>query len=253
MRVVYVVPGPMNENEVKRRGELLKQWAAPGVEADIIRVEEGPASIESMYEEYLSIPATAKLMHGLEKQGYDAAILGCAGDPGLDAFREITNHMVVVGPAATSFHTAAQLGHRFGVLTVTDSTVASAYELVQKAGLSDKLATVLPVNIPVLELANNREETLQKLLAIAHKAIDEHRADSLVLGCMSMGFLNVAEDMQEALGIPVINPGKAALKTAEALVGGGLSHSKKAYMTPPKLAHGKVQSLDELFVRVNAL
>lgn len=250
MKIVYAVPGPMNLTEMKRRGELLKQWAVPGVEVDIVRVEEGPVSIESMYEEYLSIPATAKLMYDLEKQGYDAAILGCAGDPGLDAFREITTNMLVVGPAAASFHTAALLGHRFGVLTVTDSLIPTVYELVQKNGLSEKLATVLPVNIPVLELANNREETLEKLLSIANKAITEHRADSLVLGCMTMGFLNVAEDMQKALGIPVINPAKAALKTAEAFVSGGVSHSKKAFMTLPKLAHGKVQTLDELYHRV---
>lgn len=248
MKIVYVVPGPMVEQEVSRRGALLQEWAAPGVVTEIASVSSGPASIESMYEEYLSIPETAKLIFQFEKDGYDAVILGCAGDPGLDAYREITTKLTVVGPAASSYHTAAQLGHRFSVLTVTDSTIASCYELVQKAGLSDKLASVKAVNIPVLELAKDRDVTLNKLVEIGRKEIEENRADSLVLGCMSMGFLNVAEDMQQILGIPVINPSRNALKVAEGLVGAGYSHSKRAYMIPPKLANGKVQSLDELLI-----
>jgi allantoin racemase len=215
---------------------------------EIMTMKEGPASIESMYEEYLSIPHVAKAMYQLEQQGYDAAILGCAGDPGLDAYREITARMYVVGPASCSFHAAAMLGHRFSLLTVADSMISSSHELVAKSGLTDKLASVRAVNIPVLELANNREETLAKLIGIGREAMEKDRADVLVLGCMSMGFLNVAEEMQEALGIPVVNPSKVCLKMAEALVSIGLIHSKKAYALPPKLASGKVKSLDELLV-----
>ncbi|GAA0372187.1 aspartate/glutamate racemase family protein [Bacillus horti] len=248
MKLVYVVPGPMNDTEAARRGGLLKEWAAPHVDVDIVTVSEGPASIESMYEEFLSIPATAKLIYQLEQEGYDAAILGCAGDPGLDAYREITTTLRVVGPAASGYHTAALLGHRFSILTVTDSTIPSCYELVQKAALTHKLASVKAVNIPVLELANDRAATLNKLVEIGKREVENSGADTLVLGCMSMGFLNVAEDMQEILGIPVINPAKNALKIAEALVGANYTHSKKAYMIPPKLASGKIKSLDELLV-----
>src|SRR5215211_932591 len=75
------------------------------------------------------------------------------------------------------------------------------------------------------------------------------RADTLILGCMSMGFLNVAEEMSETLGVPVINPGRASLKMAEALVGAGLVHSKVAFMTPPKIASGEVESSADLMVR----
>jgi allantoin racemase len=38
------------------------------------------------------------------------------------------------------------------------------------------------------------------------------------------------------------------LKFAEATVGAGLTHSKRAYMTPPKLAMGKVDSALDLLV-----
>ena len=249
MRIAYVVPGPMDKDEVARRGQLLKNWASKETEVDILSVTEGPASIESMYEEYLSIPATAKIIFSLEQQGYDAAILGCAGDPGLDAMREITSKMVVIGPAEASMHTAAMLGHRFSVLTVMDSVIPSCYELAHKAGVASKLASARAINVAVLDLADNKEKTLEKIIAVGRQAMDQDQADVLTLGCMSMGFLNVAEDIQAALNIPVVNPSKNSLRMAEAMVGSGLVHSKKAYALPPKLASDKVRSLDDLFVK----
>lgn len=250
MKIVYIVPGTMQKKEAKRREGLLKEWAFPTTEVEIRTVSQGPASIESMYEEYLSIPETAKLMVEAEQDGVDGAILGCAGDPGLDAYRELTENMVVVGPGMAGMHVAALRGSRFSVLTVTDSTVNSVYELADKSGLRGKMVSVEAVNIPVLDLAKDRQSTLEKMIVFGKKAMDKG-ADSLVLGCMSMGFLEVAEDMEKELGIPVINPSKAALKLTESLAYIGYTHSKKAYHTPPKLAEGKVDSLDKLFVTTN--
>jgi allantoin racemase len=51
---------------------------------------------------------------------------------------------------------------------------------------------------------------------------------------MSMAFLGIAEDVQEKLRVPVLNPAAVALKTAELFVRLGLRHSKKAYPSPPK-------------------
>lgn len=246
MKIAYVVPGPMKRDELGRREHLLQQWASPGVSVEIIDVSEGPSSVESMYEEYLGIPQTAKTIYRLDQEGYDAVVLGCAGDPGLDAFREITRNTCIVGPREAGMNIAAMLGHRFSVLTVTDSRIPRGYELAMIAGLTSKLVNVRALNIPVLELATSRSATLEKLISIGREEIEKHRADTLVLGCMSMGFLHVAEEMTKALGIPVINPVRAALKTAEALVSSGLLHSKRGYALPPKLASGKVKSLDAL-------
>jgi allantoin racemase len=57
---------------------------------------------------------------------------------------------------------------------------------------------------------------------------------------MTMAFLGVAERLSEELEVPVINPARTALKSAELLVGSGLSHSKRAFPVPPKLAAGAV-------------
>jgi len=240
----------MDPKEMERRVGLLRSWAFPGTEVDIVCASEGPASIESMYEEYLSIPAAMKLIYEAQQQGYDAAILGCAGDPGLDAAREITDTMLVVGPGQTSMQVAAMLGHRFSILTIEDSLIASSYELAYKAGVQPKLASVVAVHVPVLELAVDRDASLAKIIAAGRVAVERDRADVLVLGCMSMGFLDVASEIEAALGVPVVNPSLTALKIAEALVGSALMHSKTAFATPPKLQSGRISSLDELYIKL---
>ncbi|MDF2683380.1 MAG: Asp/Glu racemase, partial [Brevibacillus sp.] len=97
MKVAYVGAAPKSAEEVERRRILLQHWAAPVTTIEMVYAEEGPASIESMYEEYLAIPQYAKSMVRLEREGYDAAIVGCAGDPGIDAYREVCTNMLVVG------------------------------------------------------------------------------------------------------------------------------------------------------------
>ncbi|MED4781140.1 aspartate/glutamate racemase family protein [Brevibacillus choshinensis] len=225
MRVAYVGAAPKSAEEVEGRRLLLQQWAASGTTIEMAYSDEGPASIESMYEEYVAIPQYAKNIVRLEREGYDAAIVGCAGDPGIGAYQELCTKILVVGPGMSSFHTAAMLGRRFTLLTVADSMIPSSHELIQKAGLTSKIASVRAVEIPVLELSHNREQTLEKLVQVGREAIEHDRTDVLVLGCMSMAFLQVAEEMQSLLGIPVINPAKAALKMAESMVSSRLKHS----------------------------
>ena len=168
MKILYLVPGPMGRTpegkaEVERRGNLLKRYAAPGTETGIDDVPEGPASIESMYEEYLSIPATVRRALELEQQGWEALILGCYGDPGLDAFRELIS-IPVIGPGEATAFMAASLGHRFSIITITDSVVAMTERQIRNTGVGEKLASVRAVNIPVLELHHDREKTIEAVI-----------------------------------------------------------------------------------------
>jgi allantoin racemase len=49
--------------------------------------------------------------------GFDAVVLGCFGDPGLEALREVAS-APVIGVAEASFHAAAALRSPFAVLTL---------------------------------------------------------------------------------------------------------------------------------------
>lgn len=237
MRICYFVPGalssgPLGENELERRRELLDAHAFEGTDVDVREFPGGPASIESAVEEHLAVPGLLDAVPRLEAEGFDAVIVGCFGDPGLAAARELVG-IPVVGPAQASAHLAAQLGLRFGILTVVDEVVPALRRLMRAYGLEPLLAGVWAVDIPVLELRARREEALAALVARGEKALSEG-ADALVLGCMSMGFLGVAAELGGRLGAPVVNPVLAALRSAEAQVSLGLSASRLAYPRPRK-------------------
>jgi allantoin racemase len=239
VKVQYLVPGPMSRGpmgarELRRREALLASWAFAGTTVEVVDVPTGPSSIESVYEEMLAIPETLAGVQRAERDGFDAVIIGCFGDPALDGAREIVS-IPVIGPGQSSMLLAAELGHRFSVITVMDSILAPMEHQAQKAGVGHKLASVLSADIPVLELMNDRDATLARMIDVGRQATSRDRADAIALGCMTMSFLNVADELSAALGVPVINAGKAALKAAESLVSQGLSHSKRAYPVPPKL------------------
>ena len=257
MRIVYVVPGPMSQTslgtaELERRLQKLRGWAARDTEVEIVDVATGPASIESAYEEYLSVPATVAKMVELEAAGYDAAILGCAGDPGLDAMREMTSRLYIAGPAESSEMVAAMLGHRFSIVTIAQEVVPATWHQVQRAGVATKLASVRVIDTPVLSLGEQREETVAKVIGAGRACIEQDGCDTIVLGCMSLGFLDLADEVSQVLGVPVVNPSLVALKMAEAMAGAHLVHSKRAYMYPPKLTRGYVHNISELLVGTTA-
>ena len=248
MKIVYIVPGKMEADEAARRERILRSWADAQTYVELAVAANGPRSIECMYEEYLSIPGAVEVAMRKEEEGFDAAILGCGGDPGLDAIRELTTRMLVLGPGETSFHIAAMLGHRFGVLKTNGDRFFSSVELAFRAGVSEKLAEVIGVDIPVLEMQKSRGKIIETVVQAAGRAIREKHVDALAIGCMTMAFMEVDRELGNALGIPVVNPAKEALKLAEALLNCGLMHSKRAFPQPVKLRTGLASSYRELYV-----
>ncbi|MFQ5689434.1 MAG: aspartate/glutamate racemase family protein [Gemmatimonadota bacterium] len=237
MRIAYFVPGPLScgplgPQEVLRRQDYLSRHAFPGTEVVVRETPAGPASVESSAEEQLAVPGLLEALPGLCAEGFEGVIIGCFGDPGLAAARELVD-IPVVGPGQASAHLAVQIGDRFGILTVVDPVVPSIRRQMRTYGLEAMLADVRAVDVPVLELREREDEVLATLQQEGNRAV-RAGADVLILGCMTMGFLDVAPRLQARLEIPIINPVLAALKSLEGIVGIGLSSSRRSYPTPRK-------------------
>lgn len=238
MRILYQLTSPMDKTvlgpgEVARRREVLRRQAAPGVEVEVRSLAAGPPSIESAYEAALVVPEVVRAAREAEGQGFDAVIIGCFSDPGLEAAREVVA-IPVVGPGQSALHLAAQLGGRITIISPLAGALGRVEARLRALGLADRLASVRAVNMPVLDVARERAAVLDRLTEVGQQAVAEDRAEVLVLGCMSMGFLGLAADLGRSLGLPVVNPVAAGLKTAEMVVATGLSHSRAAYPAPPK-------------------
>lgn len=197
-------------------------------------IATGPASIESEFDEAMAVPGIVAEALLAEQTGADAILIDCMGDPGLKAAREVVK-IPVFGPADTSMHLAAMLGHRFSVVTVLDSVVPMIENLAKIYGTSSKLASVRVINIPVLELEAAPDKVTDALAATSLAAVEEDGAHAIILGCT--GFLGCAEAIDKALKakghhLPVIDPIPASVCVAAGVVRAGLSHSKLTYAHP---------------------
>lgn len=211
-------------------------YAGQGTELSQVILERGPGSVESEYDEVLAAPDTVRRIMEAEAEGMDAVVIDCMGDPGLKAGREVSSALVL-GPAETTMHLAAMLGHRFSVLTVLDRLVPFVETLARVYGVAEKLASVRSVEIPVLDLEGDRDRVVSALVDEAVKAIEEDGAHVLIFGCTGMcGLADAVRDGLRGRGydnVPVIDPVPATLKLAQALVDLGLTHSKRTYPAPP--------------------
>src|SRR5680860_66930 len=75
MKILYLVPGPMSRgpmgsSELDRRKGLLQEMAFQGTQVEIQDVPDGPASIESAYDELMAVPATLRGIVQAERNGF---------------------------------------------------------------------------------------------------------------------------------------------------------------------------------------
>jgi allantoin racemase len=239
VKVLYQLTSPMERTvlgqaEIERRRAFLAARAAAGTEVLVWSNISAPPSIESAYDAARSVPALLDLAHKAETEGVDAMVIGCFSDPGLEAIREIVA-MPVIGPGAAALHLAAQLGTRFSLITPSAAHGGRTLARMRELGLEARFTSVRGMGMAVLDLARDRAGALARIAEAGRHAVEQDGADILVLGCMSMAFLDVTGELQAEIGVPVVNPVLAALKTAEAVALMGLGHSKRAYPLPPKM------------------
>jgi allantoin racemase len=205
------------QSQLANRQESL----APGTEITIVAPSQCPPSTESEADEVLAAPHIFSEVTKAEEEGFDAVTVDCTLDPGLKAAKQ-TSRIPVVGAGEAALSIALMLGERFSVIIPTPESMRPMVSKIRQMGLWERVASVRPINVHVLDL-DNHEQTLTAVAEEARIAIDQDGADVIVLGCTVMGPIALA--LAERLGVPVIEPGTAALKLAEAFVAPGWSSS----------------------------
>ncbi|TIQ22803.1 aspartate/glutamate racemase family protein, partial [Mesorhizobium sp.] len=116
------------------------------------------------------------------------------------------------------------------VVTTTERSRVPVEGLVQRYGMAGR-ARVRAADIPVLALEDPASDAILKLRGEIARALEEDRAEAIVLGCAGMA--DLAAELQREFDVPVIDGVGAAVKQAEALIALGLSTSKRgAYANP---------------------
>lgn len=204
--------------------------AADGTEVVGVTSEFGPPSIESHYDEAMSVPGLLAAVQCGEAQGVDGYVIACFGDPGLDAARELATGPVI-GIAEAAMHTASHLGGGFSIVTTLGRTIGRAEELAERYGMSRFCRGYHACEIPVLDL--DTDPMAMKLVTEAcREAVERDGSDAVVLGCAGMA--DMCAHISAEIGVPVVDGVTAATLTVQSLVTMGLRTGKRGeFATPP--------------------
>ncbi|MFD2239324.1 aspartate/glutamate racemase family protein [Aureimonas populi] len=245
-RIVYQLVAPLHLTagpaEVERRQEFLRAHAAPGFVLEAWPTRQGRAAIESDTDALLASPEILAGVCRAQKGGADAAIIGCFGDPALEAARESVD-IPVVGAGEAAMLLALQLGYRFSVISPIAQGAGRRDAHVRRLGLESRYASTRGLGIDIASMANGSVDPRAAVIEAGRKCVEEDGADVLVLGCMSFSFLGFTGEAQREIGVPVVNPVIAALKAAETILAHGLHFSRRSWPKAAPKPHP--QSIEE--------
>ena len=222
MKLLLVNPNTTS-SMTDKAGEAARMVAASGTEIIAVNPEYGPISIEGYYDEVFSIPGLLEEVRKGEASGCQGTVIACFDDTGLDAARCIASGPVV-GICEAAMHIASLLANSFSIVTTLRRSIPALEELTVKYGMSRKCHRIRAAEVPVLELENPDSETTKLIRVEIQKALDDDRSEAIVLGCA--GMVDLAAELSEEFGVPVIDGVSAAVKLVESLVALGLQTSK---------------------------
>lgn len=235
----------LNPNTTEAFTEAIAKTAADvrsaGTEVICMNPTAGPSSIESEYDEMLSVAPCLDVV--LPRKGeFDALVVACYGNhPLVHAAREALSQPVI-GIMEASLHLAYMVGERYSIITSGDRAVSMFWRGARALGMDARCASIRSTHTPVLALEGDHKLSVRDLICReARLAIEQDGAEVISLGCA--GMVGLAEEMTKELGVPVIDGVAAGVKTAEALLGSGLFTSKVHTYSPlPKKEYAKMPS-----------
>ena len=189
----------------------LRMQGGPAIEC--MTLKEGPPGIESQQHVDGVIPHLTKLVREVESN-YSAFVIACYSDPGLHSMRE-TTQKPVLGISECGILTALTLGQRFGVIAILETSIPRHLRYMGALGVMDRLAGELPVGLGVTELSDENK-TFGRMVEVAKTLRMKHGADVIVMGCAGMA--RYRKPLQDAIGVPVVEPTQAAVGMAIARV-----------------------------------
>lgn len=187
--------------------EPLRFPGGPTIHCDTLA--SGPPAIET--DEQVA-EAGVEVCNYLRRHAGDAGafVIACFSDPGLREAREQSTRPVF-GMAEGGLLTALTRGRRFGIVSILPASVPRHLACIRALGIEERLAADLPIGLGVHELTDE-SAALRRMVTVGAQLRDEHGADVVVMGCAGMASLR--QRLQDALGIPVIDPVQAAVSMA---------------------------------------
>ena len=227
MRILVVNPNT-TASMTEKIGAAARRVASVGTEILAVNSASGPTSIEGFYDEAMSLAGMLAVIRSTPD--FDAVVIACFDDTGLDAARCLTEKPVIgIGEAA--YHMASMISNKFSVVTTLARSVPALEHNLHRYGLIARCARVRSSEVAVLELEHPGSDACNRISAEIGRAVAEDRAEAIVLGCAGMA--DLADTLAREHGLPVLDGVSCAIGLAEAMVRLRIFTSRVGGYSPP--------------------
>lgn len=232
MRLLLLLNGSRERYDGGADEARLRRWSAycsPGTHLEVgyLPGEEESGGISKTYEFGRGNALSMASLYPdrcaqAEKDGFDAVIIHCCSDPGLEEARERVC-IPVIGPGETTLRAGALVGRRIGMTVPSDESVEAHLEQVLHVGiLRERFVGVAPINRPLGKYAAQDPVAMTEAVVTAARSLVERGAD--VICPSGLAFIPVrvsAREVSDRIGVPVLDPALLSVRTAEMLYEAG--------------------------------
>lgn len=215
----------VNPNSTQAMTDQMSRAARHVARLDTEIIASNPTNTPASIQGYLDIAncLPGLIDHVRRQEGYDAIVVGCFDDTGVEALRCITS-CPVIGIGEAAYHAASMISPNFGVVTTVSRSVNGLEANLLRYGFDRRCVCVRASDVPVLELERGDKRSLDQIRAQIDAAIHQDGAEAIVLGCA--GMTDLMQMLATEFEIPIIDGVTCGVTMAEALVASGLRTSK---------------------------
>lgn len=185
-----------DEEVLQSHGRLIMKYF-PDMEVETKCI---PDQYEGIHSQELGEIAVPKIVETAKSfKDVDMIIVSCADDPGVEEIRQELPGMLVIGGGETTVALALKYGERIGVLGITDYAPKAYRSMIPGKmipGKPDCVNSTLDLMTPWGRSAMIEEG----------RRLKGQGAQVLALACTGLATIGIATELEEAVGIPVIDP-----------------------------------------------
>lgn len=222
MTRILVVNSNTTESVTARIHAAAEAAAPPGAVVRSVSAPFGLPLIVSRADWLVAGPATLAALAAHRGQ-YDAAVIACFGDPGLDAARELLE-VPVIGISEAAFHAAAMLGRRFGIVSFTAALRPMFEDCLAHHGLQDRCAGFRMGPAFAGDPGTVAEEREALLLDLCRQSVEEDGAEAVILAGGPLA--GIAPRLAGRVPVPLVDGTVAGVRLAHAMTGLAPPHAR---------------------------
>ncbi|MBW1839724.1 MAG: hypothetical protein JRI49_07285 [Deltaproteobacteria bacterium] len=236
---------------------FVKKIVRPDTEVTQRWIKRGTIAVPNFYFEMYNNLDIVEGVIQAEREGYDAVVICCAADPGLQEARSVVN-IPVIGVAESSYCIASMLGQRAAVVTVFNELIPSLERTLRIYGFESRMIRNRPIRSwestwdeCVEQFTDPHKSCIPRFDAVAKECVNDG-ADVIINGCAWTGpaFTLAGYDQVKDSVVPIINPVAVGLKMAESLAdlqkSVGLAKSQSTYIPAPEEFVTRLRKVYEL-------